>query len=299
MLKYSVQTRLFAIFWVTKSIYKGEPMYTVLDKDTIKTEILPYLSQAKRGYATRSCMIEIVNAIFYKLKTGCQWKYLPVEALFTETVLGYGAVFHHYNKWKKAGEWKELWLKLLEKYRGEFDMSSVDLDGSHTTALRGGEACGYQGHKKRKTTNALYLTDRQGLPIVMSAPKSGEHNDIHDIENVIKSMFDDLDKANINTDGLFLNADAGFDCDTLRECLDRMGVVPNICISRRRTETDCIFIDDKLYAERYSVERTNAWMDSFRTVLTRFDTTVSSWEAWNYIAFAILLLKKISRKRKV
>ena len=59
---------------------------------------------------------------------------------------------------------KEMWLTLLDKHRAEFDMSSVDLDGSHTTALRGGEECGYQGRKKRKSTNSLYLTDRQELP---------------------------------------------------------------------------------------------------------------------------------------
>ena len=28
-------------------------MYEVLDKDTIKSEILPYLSVAKRGYVTK------------------------------------------------------------------------------------------------------------------------------------------------------------------------------------------------------------------------------------------------------
>ena len=60
-----------------------------------------------------------------------------------------------------------------------------------------------------------------------------------------------------------------------------------------------IFVDDELYAERYSIERTNAWMDSFRTLLNRFDTTVSSWISWNYLTFAVLLLKKISRKQKV
>lgn len=299
MLKYSVQSRLFAILWVIQTIHKEEPMYAVLDKITIKSEILPYLSTAKRGYDTKSCLIEIVNAILYKLKTGCQWEHLPVEALFTETVLGHGAVFHHFNKWRKAGEWKEMWLTLLDKHRAEFDMSSVDLDGSHTTALRGGEECGYQGRKKRKTTNSLYLTDRQGLPIMMSTPKSGEHNDIHDIETVMTAMFEDLGKANIRTDGLFLNADAGFDCDVLRSFLDRNGVVANICISGRRTQSDNIFIDEQLYAERYSVERTNAWMDSYRTLLNRFDTTVGSWESWNYLAFAVLLLKKISRKRKV
>ena len=95
-------------------------------------------------------------------------------------------------------------------------MSGVDLDGSHTAALRGGEEVGYQGRKKRKTTNALYLTDRQGLPIAMSSPKSGEHHDVHDIEKVIGDMFNDLEKSHIRVDGLFLNADAGFDCDALR-----------------------------------------------------------------------------------
>ncbi|WP_278695196.1 hypothetical protein [Prevotella nigrescens] len=44
-------------------------------------------------------------------------------------------------------------------------MSSIDLDGSHTTALHGGECQSYQGRKKRKTTNAIYVTDRQGIPL--------------------------------------------------------------------------------------------------------------------------------------
>ncbi|MEE0572641.1 MAG: IS5/IS1182 family transposase, partial [Paraprevotella clara] len=35
------------------------------------------------------------------------------------------------------------------------------------------------------------------------------------------------------------------------------------------------------------------------TILNRFDTTVTSWESWNYLAFTVLLLKKISRKQKV
>ncbi len=299
MLKYSAQKRLFAILWVIQTIHKEEPMYAVLDKVTIKSEILPYLSTAKRGYETKSCLIEIINAILYKLKTGCQWEFLPVEALFTHTVLSYGAVFYHYNKWRKAGEWKELWLTLLDKHRREFDMSSIDLDGSHTTTLRGGEECGYQGRKKRTTTNALYLTDRQGLPIMMSAPKSGEHNDIHDIESVMENIFSDLERANVKVAGLFINADAGFDCDVLRELLERKEVVANICISKRRSDTDGIFVDDELYAQRYSIERTNAWMDNYRTILNRFDTTASSWESWNYLAFAVLLLKKISRKQKV
>jgi len=55
-------------------------MYAVLDKYTIKNEILPHLSKVKRGYATQSCLIDVVNAILYKLKAGCQWILLPVES---------------------------------------------------------------------------------------------------------------------------------------------------------------------------------------------------------------------------
>ena len=142
MLSNSVQIELFIILWVTKLIHNKQPMYAVLDKDTIKNEILPHLSVAKRGFQSKSSLIEVINAILYKLKTGCQWEYLPVKELFSGKVLKYGAVFHHYNKWSKKGEWKSLWLQLLDKHRSELDMSSVELDGSHTPAIRGGEEVG-------------------------------------------------------------------------------------------------------------------------------------------------------------
>jgi len=55
----------------------------------------------------------------------------------------------------------------LSRHRSFLDMSSVDLDGSHTTTLRDGECCGYQGRKKRTTTNAIYVADRQGIPLAI------------------------------------------------------------------------------------------------------------------------------------
>ena len=58
-------------------------MYEVLDKNTIRSEILPYLSVAKRGYVTKSDLVEVTQCILYKLKTGCQWHILPVPSFFT------------------------------------------------------------------------------------------------------------------------------------------------------------------------------------------------------------------------
>ena len=44
-------------------------MYEVLDKVTIKFEILPHLSVAKHGYVTKSDLSEVIQCILYKLKT--------------------------------------------------------------------------------------------------------------------------------------------------------------------------------------------------------------------------------------
>ncbi len=90
-------------------------------------------------------------------------------------------------------------------------------------------------------------------------------------------MFENLEKSNIRIDGLFLNADAGFDCDALRNILREKEVIANICINKRKNDTDGIFVDDELYIERYSIERTNAWMDTFRTMLNQFDVSASNW----------------------
>ena len=57
-------------------------MYTVLDKDTIEMEIVPLIPKTKRGFPPTVPLVEIVNAILYKLKTGTQWNQLPVKALF-------------------------------------------------------------------------------------------------------------------------------------------------------------------------------------------------------------------------
>ena len=76
-------------------------------------------------------------------------------------------------------------------------------------------------------------------------------------------------------------------------------IIPNIAVNQRNnTESDDIFIDELLYKERYSIERTNAWLDSLRTILNRFDVTDSSWSNFNIIACIIVLLRKINRKQK-
>ncbi|MFB9055535.1 transposase, partial [Mariniflexile ostreae] len=107
-----------------------------------------------------------------------------------------------------------------------------------------------------------------------------------------------LEKANIKVEGLFLNADAGFDSKDFRNSCEKKGVHANVCFNKRNGNTDKNeYFDQELYKERYAIERTNAWMDSYRSLLNRFDTTIASWLGFNYLSFMAIFLKKIKSKK--
>src|SRR5690606_40612442 len=128
---------------------------------------------------------------------------------------------------------------------------------------------------------------------------SGNHNDLYNIEVQFEEITTTLEQADISVKGLFLNADAGFDSKEFRNCCERKEIQANICFNKRngnqadRNE----YFDQELYDERYSIERTNAWIDSFRSLLNRFDTTKTSWLGFNYLAFIVIALKKIKLKK--
>ncbi len=143
------------------------------------------------------------------------------------------------------------------------------------------------------------MTDRQGLPLAMSEPVSGNHHDLFDIEVHFEEVTATLEKAEIAVDGLFLNADAGFDSEGFRNICESKGIIANVDFNKRRGNKDHdLLLDSKLYKERYAIERTNAWIDSFRSLLNRFDTTITSWKGFNFLAFIVIGLKKFYKLKK-
>ena len=115
----------------------------------------------------------------------------------------------------------------------------------------------------------------------------------------LQNLFAWIKESGSSVSGLFLNADAGFDSAQFRRGCHQQEVFPNVAFNKRRgIRRDDELLDELLYKERYSIERTNAWMDSYRSVLNRFDTTQTSWEGWNYIAFILIFLKKIRKREK-
>ena len=49
-------------------------MYEQPDNDTMKYEILPHLSVAKRGHVSKRYRVEVIQCNLYKSEIGCRWQ---------------------------------------------------------------------------------------------------------------------------------------------------------------------------------------------------------------------------------
>jgi transposase len=273
---------------------------SILSKDKIKKLILPHLSKAKRGKSLdENLQMSIVSAIFHRLKTGCQWRELPIERYFSGSY-SYQSVFYHFNRWAKDGTWQKMWLNILRSYKHFLDLSSVQFDGSHARANRGGQAVGYQVRKADQTTNFLYLCDNQGILVAISDPISGHHHDLADIKQHFERMLDWLSLSDIRADGLFLNADAGFDSTEFRTLCHQNKMEPNIAFNTRNNEVKHRFeyFDELLYQNRYVIERAFAWLDAFKALLIRYETSAINWLAFNILGMIACFIRKIAPKLK-
>jgi putative transposase len=74
--------------------------------DLTETEwnvLAPLIPAAKPGGRPRTTdMREVVNAIFYSLRSGCQWRMLPKEFPPHQTV------YHYFWTWRLAGVWERM-----------------------------------------------------------------------------------------------------------------------------------------------------------------------------------------------
>ena len=268
----------------------------VVSKSIIEKWIVPHLSIGKRGAKSGVALSAVVAAIFHRLKSGCQWRMLPVKEYFEAGVITWQGVYYYFNKWFKDGSFQNAWLAVLRDHKALLDLSSLQLDGSHTIAKQGGEAVGYQGRKKAKTTNSLFFTDKNGIALMMGEPQAGNHNDVYEIRSLFEQMCALLAQAAISLTGVFMNADAAFDTKELRSVCAQQQIEANIADNPRSSKESWQeayqYFDEQLYKERYVVERTNAWLDGFKGLLIRYEKKIKSWMAQHWRAFSIVLLKK-------
>ena len=272
----------------------------IVSKDIMEKWIIPHLSVGERGFEPTVPINEIVDAIFHRLKTGCQWRELPTKQFFSGKVLSWNSVYHHFNEWSKDGCWQKAWINILSEKQSFLDLSSAEFDGSHTPAKNGGDAVGYQGRKSSNTTNALFLSDSQGIMLGMSTPQEGQHHDLFEIQTLFDEICNILKSAGINLKGLFLNADSGFDSKEFKEACQREEIILNVKPNPRNSTNQELYksgthiFDEQLYKDRSVIEHANAWIDGFKALLVRFEFSVRNWVSLHFMAFSVIFLRKIN-----
>ena len=100
--------------------------------------LAPLIPPAKSGGHPRTTdMRAVCNAIYYHLKTGCQWDMLPGDFPPSSTVYSY------YRKWQRRGIWEELNHTLRDQVREKLGSSTqpsalaADSQSVKTTEKRG------------------------------------------------------------------------------------------------------------------------------------------------------------------
>jgi putative transposase len=74
----------------------------------------PLIPPAKAGGHPRTVnMREVVNGIFYVLRTGCGWEMLPHD------LPPYSTVYHYFRRWQKTGVWQQMNTALRQRLRQE------------------------------------------------------------------------------------------------------------------------------------------------------------------------------------
>ena len=77
-----------------------------LGKDTINKWIISFLSVGKRGFKSNFDLASIFLLILKRLKTGVQWRKLPIESYFEKGEISWQNVYYYFNKWSKDGSFQ-------------------------------------------------------------------------------------------------------------------------------------------------------------------------------------------------
>ena len=124
--------------------------------------LAPHLPPPKpRGRPWRHPPREILDAIYYVVRTGCQWRCLPPESPPWPTV------YCWFRRWRLDGTWERLNSALREQLRAEAGRqpqpSAAILDSQSVKTTSVGGVRGYDGAKKLSGRKRHLLVDTQGL----------------------------------------------------------------------------------------------------------------------------------------
>jgi putative transposase len=249
-------------------------------------EILPKYPTSPKGGRPRADLRGVADAIFYRLRTGCQWNAIPPE-------LAPGSTAHDYfQQWTELGVFDQLWSMAVEIYDDlvGLDWQWQSVDGAMTKAPLGGEKTGKNPTDRGKLgTKRSLQTEATGIPVGLAV---GGAN-IHDTKLLQETIADCIDRATGFVDGEeHLCLDKAYDSAAIRELVKQVYGYAAHVRSRGEEKRE---LNRKAgeRPRRWVVERTHGWLNRFRAILIRWDKKVQNHMAGLHLALAYLIFSRL------
>ena len=113
-------------------------MPIVVTEAQFEQHFRPHLSRAKRGYACKIALYKVFTYIVNKLRTGCQWEFVPIDTTADGLPEGSSqAPSYPFRQWSQDGSLQRRFDASSMTIQGELHVSEINVAGSHSVAKTG------------------------------------------------------------------------------------------------------------------------------------------------------------------
>jgi len=138
----------------------------------------------------------------------------------------------------------------------------------------------------------MLVTEGAGLPVGLHLD-SAQQAELHLAETTLESVQVRTPSGQLRTRPRHLVADKGYDSRSFRHYLRARGIahtIPPIRRPARFRPRRLPRYDPARYAQRWIIERTNAWLQNYRRVQVRHERLLTTYRAFVLLACLIITL---------